>query len=91
MESFTPLASDQSVRTTAGEYGYVDASNRLLCRLDILQADFSKVTEATSNVLLIVEGTAAHPLQDLRQAFTDVIELVICYCGGEGEIISFPP
>src|SRR5438067_6167980 len=53
-ESFTPLGSDQSVRTTAGEYGYVDACNRLLCRLDILQADFSKVTEATSNVLLIV-------------------------------------
>ena len=89
-ESFIPLASDQSVRTTAGEYGYVDASNRLLCRLDILQADFSKVTEATSNALLIVEGTAAHPAQELRIAFADVMKLVIRYCGGTGEIISFP-
>jgi len=89
-ESFTPLGSAQPTRVTAGEYGYVDASNRLLCRLDILQADFSRVTEATNNVLLIVEGTLAHPAQDVRKAFADVIEVVKHYCGGTGEIISFP-
>jgi DNA/RNA-binding domain of Phe-tRNA-synthetase-like protein len=89
-ESFTPLGSDRSVQTIAGEYGYVDAANRLLCRLDILQADFSKVTEATTNVLLIVEGTIAHSPEDLREAFANVMEQVIRYCGGTGEIISFP-
>src|SRR4029077_12602359 len=52
-ESFTPLGTDRPAPVTAGEYGYVDASNRLLCRLDVLQADFSKVTEATVNALLI--------------------------------------
>ena len=89
-ESFTPLGTDRPVPVTAGEYGYVDASNRLLCRLDVLQADFSKVTDATVNALLIVEGTIAHPAQDLRKAFADAIELVTRYCGGTGEIISFP-
>jgi DNA/RNA-binding domain of Phe-tRNA-synthetase-like protein len=89
-DSFIPLGSDRPVQTAAAEYGYVDAENRLLCRLDILQADFSKVTEATTNVLLIVEGTVAHPAQDLRKAFADVIELVTHYCGGVGEIVSFP-
>jgi DNA/RNA-binding domain of Phe-tRNA-synthetase-like protein len=89
-ESFTPLGSDRPVPVIAGEYAYVDASNRLLCRLDVVQADFSKVTEATAHVLLIVEGTVAHSTQDLRQVFTDVTELVIRYCGGTGEIISYP-
>ncbi len=89
-ESFTPLGTDRPVPVTAGEYGYVDASNRLLCRLDVLQAGFSKVTDATVNALLIVEGTIAHPAQDLRKAFADVLELVTRYCGGTGEIISFP-
>jgi DNA/RNA-binding domain of Phe-tRNA-synthetase-like protein len=89
-ESFTPLGTDRPVPVTAGEYGYVDASNRLLCRLDVLQADFSKVTEATVNALLIVEGTIAHSAQDLRKAFADVMELVTRYCGGTGEIITIP-
>ena len=89
-ESFTPLGSDQPVSVTAGEYGYVDSSNRLLCRLDVLQADFSKVIEATTNVLLIVEGTAAHSAEHLHKTFEDVMELVIRYCGGTGEIVSFP-
>ncbi len=89
-ESFTPLGTDRPVPAIAGEYGYVDASNRLLCRLDVLQADFSKVTEATVNALLIVEGTVAHSAQDLRKAFANVMELVTRYCGGTGEIISFP-
>jgi DNA/RNA-binding domain of Phe-tRNA-synthetase-like protein len=89
-ESFTPLGSDQQIPVTAGEFGYVDAANRLLCRLDTLQADFSKVTEATVNALVIVEGTVAHSPQILRKAFDDVIELVTRHCGGAAEIVSFP-
>lgn len=89
-ESFTPLGCEQLIPSTAGEFGYVDASNRLLCRLDILQADFSKVTEATQNALMIVEGTDAHSSQIIRQACEDVILLVTRYCGGAGEIVSFP-
>jgi DNA/RNA-binding domain of Phe-tRNA-synthetase-like protein len=89
-ESFTPLGSDNPIPPKAGEFGYVDASNRLLCRLDILQADFSKVTEATTNALLIVEGTTTHSLRMIKQAISDVIDLVSRYCGGTAEIISFP-
>jgi DNA/RNA-binding domain of Phe-tRNA-synthetase-like protein len=69
-----------------GEYGYVDAVNRLLCRLDVRQADFSKVTEATRNVLLIVEGTAEHHPELLRRAMEEVIELVTHFCGGVPEV-----
>jgi DNA/RNA-binding domain of Phe-tRNA-synthetase-like protein len=89
-ESFTPLGSNQPVPSMAGEFGYVDASNRLLCRLDILQADFSKVTESTKNALMIVEGTDTHSQQIIRQACEDVIQLVTHYCGGAGEIVCFP-
>src|SRR5262245_853587 len=55
-ESFTPLGRDAPEPIRAGEFGYVDAADRVLCRLDILQAEFSKVTERTVNALLIVEG-----------------------------------
>src|SRR5439155_7614339 len=46
-ESFTPLGRATEMPLPAGEYGYVDAKDRVLCRLDVLQADFSKVTAGT--------------------------------------------
>ncbi len=86
-ETFTPLGQTTAVPVVAGEFGYVDAANRLLCRLDVLQAEFSKVTGQTVNALLIVEGTSAHSPQVLRQSFTAAIELVTRYCGGTGEVV----
>jgi DNA/RNA-binding domain of Phe-tRNA-synthetase-like protein len=89
-ESFTPLGRDAPVAVVAGEYGYVDAQDRVLCRLDILQADFSKVTTASRNVLLIVEGTADHGPEQLRQVVADVTEQVTRHCGGTAEVVAFP-
>src|SRR5262245_49201469 len=89
-ERFTPLGGTAEVTVTAGEYGYVDAEDRLLCRLDVLQADFSKVTEATANALLIIEATTAHSPDVLRQTFTDAIAEVTRHCGGTAEVVAFP-
>jgi DNA/RNA-binding domain of Phe-tRNA-synthetase-like protein len=89
-ESFTPLGRDSEVAVVPGEFGYVDSRDRVLCRLDVLQAEFSKVTPATANVLLIVEGTADHPPEVLRQVSAEVTELVTQHCGGTAEVIAFP-
>jgi DNA/RNA-binding domain of Phe-tRNA-synthetase-like protein len=85
-ESFTPLGCDTPVSVTPGEYGYVDASSRVLCRLDILQAEFSKVTLQTVNALLIVEGTATHAPEQLHRAAEMASELVTRHCGGTAEV-----
>jgi DNA/RNA-binding domain of Phe-tRNA-synthetase-like protein len=84
-ESFTPLGSTDPVGVKAGEYGYVDATGRVLCRLDILQADFSKVTTRTVNALLIVEATALHLHGQLERARDEAIELITRHCGGTVE------
>src|SRR5262245_10750636 len=89
-ESFTPLGGQETVAVAAGEFGYVDAQDRALCRLALRKAEFSKVTERTANVFLIIEGTSAHSPEVLRQAFSDVIELVTRYCGGTAEIVTVP-
>ena len=89
-ETFTPLGRDAEVPVTAGEYAYADARDRVLCRLDVLQADFSKVTTDTVNALLIVEATAAHPPGAARQALADVVDLVTRYCGGTAEVVAEP-
>jgi DNA/RNA-binding domain of Phe-tRNA-synthetase-like protein len=90
MESFTPLGRAAPVAVVAGEFGYVDAAKRVLCRLDVVQADFSKVTAQSRSVLLIVECTQAHAPEIIHQAFTETIEQVTRYCGGMAEIVAFP-
>jgi DNA/RNA-binding domain of Phe-tRNA-synthetase-like protein len=87
-ETFTPLNETRPTVVVAGEFGYVDAQSRVLCRLDILQAEFSKVTTGTTNALLIVEGTVGHSPDSLRKAFSDAVELVTRYCGGTAEVIA---
>jgi DNA/RNA-binding domain of Phe-tRNA-synthetase-like protein len=89
-ESFIPLGSSSETGIRGGEYGYVDALDRLLCRLDVVQAEFSKVTAQSANVLLIIEGTMAHSREAMRQAFTDVTAVVTRYCGGTAEVVAFP-
>lgn len=86
-ESFTPLGSDAPQAVVASEFGYVDARDRLLCRLDVLQTEFSKVTPASSNVLLIVEATTQHAPSTVRDAFDQVVEIVTRHCGGTAEVV----
>jgi DNA/RNA-binding domain of Phe-tRNA-synthetase-like protein len=90
IDTFTPLGSEQPMLVNPREFGYVDARGRVLCRLDILQAAFSKVTTSTRNVLLIVEGTASHPPELLRQTVADVIGIVTQHCGGTAEVAAMP-
>jgi DNA/RNA-binding domain of Phe-tRNA-synthetase-like protein len=89
-QSFVPLGSHRPAVANAGEYAYVDGRGSVLCRLDVVQADFSKVTADTVNALLIIEATSTHTPADLRKTFADAVELVLRYCGGTAEVVAFP-
>ena len=89
-ERFIPLGSAEEQDVTAGEFGYVDALDRVICRLDVQQADFSKVTATTTNVLLIIEATTVHDPVRLRRVFEETEEVVTHHCGGEAEVVAFP-
>lgn len=83
--TFVPLGNSDGQTVGVGEFGYVDAQDRVLCRLDARQANFSKVSETTRNVLLIVEGTVAHEANVLTAAREDVERRVLEQCGGAVE------
>lgn len=88
-EPFVPLGQTDPAAVPPGEFGYVDAENRLLCRLDVVQADFSKVTRETSNALLIVEVTTAHTEGARGKLLEATVALVGRVCGGTAEVIDF--
>ncbi|MFP6753104.1 MAG: phenylalanine--tRNA ligase beta subunit-related protein [Pirellulaceae bacterium] len=89
-ETFTPLGSSEPQAVVAGEFGYVDANHRLLCRLDSLQADFSKVSDSTRDVLVIAEFTTATPDQARRAAVELAMEVISQHCGGTAEVVAMP-
>jgi DNA/RNA-binding domain of Phe-tRNA-synthetase-like protein len=60
----------------AGEFVYIDDAGRIVCRLDVVQAEFSKVRTGTSNVVVIVEGTSAHGQDTFGAARRELIELI---------------
>ncbi|MDC0935163.1 phenylalanine--tRNA ligase beta subunit-related protein [Pirellulales bacterium] len=87
---FTPLGAGSEVEIAAGEFGYVDARRRILCRLDLQQAEFSKVTSATKNALLIIEGTTSHTSAQLAESFQMSIDTISRYCGGRIGQVVYP-
>lgn len=89
-ESFQPLGSGEDSQVTPGEFGYVDAANRVICRLDSLQAEFSKVTQNTKNVLLIVESTTVHEPEHLESVFHETMATVQKFCDGTAQIVALP-
>ena len=90
-KAFVPLGNTEEQIVGAGEFGYIDAADRVLCRLDARQADFSKVTATTQNVLLIVEGTVTHGAALLSEAMAEVERNVLKQCGGSVQWRSEAP
>lgn len=76
-ESFIPLGSQNQEAVRAGEFGYIDANDRVMCRLDVMQGDFSKVGPDTSSILLIVETTAYHDASSAERIF-EMCESLLC-------------
>ena len=87
-EAFVPLGSRKPEPFGRGEFGYVDAENRLICRLDVRQADFSKITPETGNVLLIVGATQAPDPGDVDRILAETVDRVTEACGGRGRILA---
>ena len=81
-ETFIPLGNPEPQTVLCGEFGYVDQQERVLCRLDSLQADFSKVTTDTRNAILIIEATDSTPPAVLGQLLESTADEIQKHCGG---------
>lgn len=89
-ETFTPLGSAVAVPVNPGEFAYADGSGRVLCRMDVVQADFSKVAAPTKNAVLIIEGTTAHADDAFNEAVAQSVTEITRACGGCAKVIAVP-
>lgn len=89
-ERFTPLGSIQPEPVRPGEYGYIDSSNEIICRLEVRQVEKTKVTEGTKNYFIIVQGNSNTPRKMILDANELLLEQIKKFLGGDTETIYEP-
>lgn len=81
-EKFYPLGSNLLVPVPQGEYSYVDDGDNIICRMEVLQVEPTKITTDTTDVFLIVQGNENTENNYIESAAKEVLDLIIKYCGG---------
>jgi DNA/RNA-binding domain of Phe-tRNA-synthetase-like protein len=88
-EKFHPLGIAEPTSVGPGEYGYFDAVE-VICRLEVRQAEKTKVTEETTEAFFIVQGNRRTPPSLFREAVDELVRLVATHCMGKARIIRLP-
>lgn len=87
-EIFIPLGKSEPVAVFPSEYGYIDDGNNVICRLEVLQVEPTKVTVETTDVFLIIEGNANTSVEYIKQTAEEVCRLINKYCGGTSSFLN---
>lgn len=80
-ELYVPLGTGQKQAIAQGEYVFAD-DKVVLCRLDVKQGEHTKVTDATKNVFLYVQGNSRTTQKYLDDALEQICANITRYCGG---------
>ena len=94
-ERYHPVGTAEPEPVRPGEYSYIDGrgtdgAGDVICRLEVRQSEKTKVTPATRNVFLIVQGNAATPPADVRAGHDRLIGLLQQFFGGESLALYRP-
>jgi DNA/RNA-binding domain of Phe-tRNA-synthetase-like protein len=86
-ERYHPVGAAEPEPVRPGEYGYIDGdgagSPEVICRLEVRQSEKTKVTPATRDVFLIVQGNAATPPDYVQAGHDRLTALLQRFFGGE--------
>lgn len=85
-EPFIPLNSQESEPAQSGEVVYLDDKEILCRRWNWRECEKTKMTEETSNAVLVVEGLPPAGLNEVETAAEELSCLVHRFCGGDSAI-----
>jgi DNA/RNA-binding domain of Phe-tRNA-synthetase-like protein len=81
-EPFIPLGARELEQTYKGEVVYSDDSRILTRRWNFRDADATKITEETSNLVMFIDASPEIPSEKVRIALNELKELYEKYCDG---------
>lgn len=82
-ETFIPLGKVEREVIIPGEYGYIDEDNKVICRLEVIQCEQTKVTTRTREIFLLIQGNDNVEIDYIKSALEETCECIKKYCGGE--------
>lgn len=86
-EKYVPLGAKSPEIILPGEYGYIDDSNEVICRMEVLQCEKTKIDINSTDCFFIIQGNKNTPSEYLKSAVAELVNLVKKYCGGEYRIL----
>lgn len=90
LEKYVPLGKDLAETIFPGEYGYIDDNNEVICRMEVLQSEKTKVGIDSTDCFYIIQGNLETSDEYLLSAAEELINLTKKYCGGKYKIL-YPP
>lgn len=82
-EPFVRLGSDEDEPPVPGEVVYADEAGVVCRRWNWREADRTKLTDATANAVLVVDGLAEIGRNAVAAATGELAGLIAAHCGGE--------
>ncbi len=87
-EKFLPLGSKDPVSVFPGEYAYIDDEENIICRLEVLQVEPTKITLNSQDTFFIIQGNSNTENAYIQNAVKELISLINRFCGGEVTILN---
>lgn len=85
---FVPLG-ESGRRSVAGEYAYVDPRGRVICRMEVLQGDHTKVDSGSRDIVFFLQDNRALAAGKLLESCWFLAELIERFCGGSAELVGY--
>lgn len=82
-ENFIPLGHTVPEKVFPQEYAYVDNENNIVCRLEVLQVEPTKITLESKEIFFIIQGNAQTSKDYIETATNKLADLLTRFCGGE--------
>lgn len=87
-DEFVPLEETVS-RSVAGEYAYIDPRGRVICRMEVLQGDATKVETSSRDIVFFLQDNLALEASQLLKGCWLLAELIEVFCGGTVELAAY--
>ena len=82
-ETFIPLGASKQEETYSGEVVYADDSRILTRRWNFRDADETKITSETRNLVMFIDASPEIKLENVESALDELLHLLEDACGGK--------
>ncbi len=83
LEDFTPLGQSEKQQTYQGEVVYADNTRILTRRWNYRDADQTKITPSTKNIVMFLDASPEIPNKKVQEALETFSKLMRKYCSGK--------